>query len=171
MFLHWKQRNRRRQGFTLGEVLVSFAVFTVVVAGLIYGYAQINRMAALSSMSLAAQSFCEQGLEQAKSVQWNYVRWPNTNADSYDPFWVPAAQGGVALPPEVDTMDIPTSGQPIYVTNYVTVSNICTYLNPMNPPLRQISCTCVWAYPLYPGSNAPTILCTNFAFCVRAPDQ
>jgi type II secretory pathway pseudopilin PulG len=165
MFLHWKPKKNQRLGFTLGEVLVAFFIFGLVISGLMYGYVQINRVAEFSSMSLAAQSFASQGLEQAKSVQWNYVRWPNTNASSDDPFWTPASVGYTNLPPEVDSLDVPTSGTPIYVTNFVTVSNVCVYLNPSNPPLRQIRCDCVWAFPL-DGS-----ICTNTAICLRAPDQ
>jgi Tfp pilus assembly protein PilV len=165
MFLHWKPTKNHQQGFTLGEILVAFFVFGLVMSGLLCGYVQVNRMSELSAMSLAAQSFAEQGLEEAKSVQWNYVRWPNTNADSQDPFWTPPGVGYTNLPAQVDTLDVPTSGAPIYVTNFVTVSNVCTWLNPSNPPLRQIVCYCVWAFPI-DGS-----LCTNTAIALRAPDQ
>ena len=47
-------------GFTLIETLVSFLVFTMSVAGLIYGYVQADRTAEWSSMSLAAQSYAAQ---------------------------------------------------------------------------------------------------------------
>jgi len=165
MFSHWQPNRNQRQGFTLGEILVAFCVFGIVMSGLMYGYVQINRMAEFSSMSLAAQSFASQGLEQARSVTWDYVRWPNTNANSQDPFWTPPAIGYTNLPPEVSVLDVPTTGALIYVTNYVTVTNVCTFLNPSNPPLRQITCYCVWAFPL------DGTLCTNTAVSLRAPDQ
>ena len=79
MFLHRKPSKHRHEGFTLIEILISFFVFSLVISGLVYGYVQVNRMAEFSSMSLAAQSYASQGLEQAKSAQWDYVRWPNTN--------------------------------------------------------------------------------------------
>src|ERR1035441_6902842 len=79
MLLHQTLKNNHWLGFTMIEVMVSFFIFGLVASGLIYGYVQINRMAEFSSMSLAAQSYASQGLEQAKSAQWNYVRWPNTN--------------------------------------------------------------------------------------------
>lgn len=161
----WKPGRIHQSGFTLGEVLIAFLVFSIVLSGLIFGYTQINRMSEYSSMALAAQSFASQGLEEAKSVQWNYVRWPNTNADANDPFWTDPSVGYTNLSPQVDTLDVPTSGSPIYVTNFVTISNVCTFLNPSNPPLRQIRCDCVWAYPLS-GQ-----LCTNTAVSLRAPDQ
>src|SRR5208282_4180130 len=65
MFLHRMPVRNRRLGFTLAEVLISVLIFGMVVGGLIYGYVQVNRMAAFSSMSLAAQSFASQGLEEA----------------------------------------------------------------------------------------------------------
>jgi type II secretory pathway pseudopilin PulG len=165
MFLQPKPKKFQRQGFTLGEVLVSFLVFTLAISGLIFGYVEINRMAEYSAMSLAAQSFAEQGLEEAKSVPWSYVRWPNTNANSEDPFWTPPSVGGTNLNPQVDTLDVPTTGLPILVTNFVSVSNILTFLAPSNPPMRQIWSACVWTYPW----NGQT--CTNTAVALRAPDQ
>jgi len=165
MLLHWHSTKKLRQGFTLAELLVANLVFALMMSGIIYGYVQIDRLAEFSSMSLAAQSFASQGLEQARSVQWDYVRWPNTNANAQDPFWTPSSIGYTNLPPQVDTLDIPTSGAAIYVTNFVVVSNVLTYLNPQNPPVRQITCSCVWTYPL---SGA---VCTNTAVSLRAPDQ
>jgi len=176
MFLHWKAKKSQPSGFTFGDVLMAFAVFTIVIAGLIYGYVQVNRMAVFSSMNLAAQSFASQGLEEAKSVQFIYVRWPNTNADSDDPFWVTQDApyyGTTNLPPQVDTLDIPTAGTPFYATNYITVSSVCTQLNPLNPPMRQITCSCVWALPAtFGAANGGTPnLYTNYAITLRAPDQ
>lgn len=158
MVLHWKPKKAHLGGFTLAEVLISFAIFSMVMAGLIYGYVQINRICEASSMSLAAQSFASQGLEEARSVQWDYVRWPNTNANSQDPFWT--SIGYTNLTPQVDTLDVPTTGAPIYVTNYVTISNLSTYV-----PIRQIRCDCVWNFPL------DGTLHTNTAISLRAPDQ
>ncbi len=175
MFLHWKPKKIQPSGFTFGDVLMAFAVFTIVIAGLIYGYVQVNRMAVFSSMNLAAQSFASQGLEEAKSVQWNYVRAAVTNEDGDDPFWVPQGAptfGVTNLPPQVDSLDIPTIGTPFYVTNYVTVTSVFANLNQVTPPLRQIKCVCVWALPATYGSgNGTPILYSNIAITLRAPDQ
>lgn len=167
MFLHWTPKNNRRQGFTLAETLVSFFIFGLVVSGLIYGYVQVNYMAEWSSMSLAAQSYASEGLEQAKSAQWDYVRWPNTNygPGTGDELGFPPWIGYTNLPPVTDTLDVPTSGAPILITNYVTITNILSYLNPSNPPMRQIRSDCVWTFPLSGR------LCTNTAVGYRAPDQ
>jgi type II secretory pathway pseudopilin PulG len=167
MFSHWTPPNNQRLGFTLAELLVSFLIFGLTISGLIYGYVQINYMAEWSSMSLAAQSYAAQGLEQAKSAQWDYVRWPNTNygAGTGDELGFPPWVGYTNLPPMINTLDVPTTGAPIFVTNYVTITNILSYLNPSNPPLRQIRSDCVWTFPL------TGILCTNTAVGYRAPDQ
>jgi Tfp pilus assembly protein PilV len=165
MFLAWKPKNHRRRGFTLGEVLVSFFIFSLTIAGLIYGYSQINRMSEYSSMSLAAQSFAGQGLEQMRSAQWDYVRWPNTNygLSSGDDLGFPV--GGSYTTNIIDTLDVPTTGAAIYVTNLITVTYVLTNYNPSLPPMRQIRSDVVWTYP-YTGQ-----LCTNTAITLRAPDQ
>jgi type II secretory pathway pseudopilin PulG len=169
MFLHWTPKKNHRRGFTLAEVLVSFFIFGLVFSGLIYGYVQVNRMAEFSSMSLAAQSYASEGLERVKSAQWNYVRWPNTNygPNTGDELGFPTAIGYTNLPPVVDTLDVPTSGAPIYITNYVTIMNVLTNLVAAGaaPFMRQIRSDCVWNFPL------DNTLCTNTAIALRAPDQ
>jgi Tfp pilus assembly protein PilV len=151
-------------GFTLIEVLISFLVFTLTVSGLIYGYVQANRMAEWSAMSLAAQSYASQGLEQARSAQWNSQMWPITNGPGtgdelkLTPSGISAT--GHTNYSQQDTMDIPTSGAPIYLTNFITVTNVS-----INPYLRQIRSDVVWRFPL-DGK-----LCTNTVITLRAPDQ
>jgi len=162
MRLHCISSGSRRSGFTLAEVMVSFAIFGLVIGGLIYGYVQVNRMAAFSSMSLAAQSYASQGLEEAKSVQYNYVRWPNTNADQYDPYWTPASLGYTNLPPQTNTLDVLWGGGAVYITNFVSVVSVQTS---NNLPLRQIRSDAVWTFPL------DGVLYTNTAITLRAPDQ
>jgi Tfp pilus assembly protein PilV len=161
-----KQKGQRL-GFTLAEVLISFFIFTLVISGVVYGYAQVNRMAEFSSMSLAAQSCASLGLERARSAQWNYVRWPNTNygVGTGDELGYPPSMGCTNLPPVTSAMDVPTTGAPIYVTNFVTISNVLASLNPSDPPMRQIRSDVVWTYPI------SGTLCTNTAIAWRAPDQ
>jgi hypothetical protein len=165
MLINWKPKQHQRLGFTLGEVLVSFFVFSLAISGLIFGYSQINRMAEFSSMSLAAQSFATEGLEQARSAQWDFVRWPTTNfgINTGDDLGFPA--GSSYTTNIVDTLDVPTTGAPIPVTNYITITYIMTNMFYNIPALRQIRSDVVWTYPLT-GQ-----LCTNTAITVRAPDQ
>jgi prepilin-type N-terminal cleavage/methylation domain-containing protein len=157
-------------GFTLIELLISLVAFGLMTGGLIYGYVQINRMAVWTCMSLAAQSYASEGLEVARSAQWTYVSGTNTfgpgTGDELG-FLMPATPGtasgnGFTNYSRQDTMDIPTTGAPIYVTNFVTISNV--YWN-NNPPLRQIRSDCVWTMPL------TGTLCTNTVITLRAPDQ
>jgi hypothetical protein len=61
---------------------------------------------------------------------------------------------------QVDSLDIPTTGAPIYVTNYIKVTSIST-----NPPLRRIVSQVVWTFRLT-GQ-----LFTNTIVTLRAPDQ
>jgi Tfp pilus assembly protein PilV len=162
MKLPLARANRRlgNAGFTLAEILVSFLVFSLMVSGLCYGYVQANRMAEWSSMSLAAQSYAEQGLEQMRSAQWNAEQWPPTNGPGTDDE-LPMVNG-LYKTNQTDTLDVPTSGAPIYITNYITVF---TVTNIYNTPLREIVSQCVWTFPL------DGILCTNTAITMRAPDE
>ncbi|HEX3857573.1 MAG TPA: hypothetical protein VHY30_09790 [Verrucomicrobiae bacterium] len=171
MTLRLAQVNGRasRAAFTLMEILISFLIFGMTVSGLIYGYVQANRMAELSSMSLAAQSIAQQGMEQAISAQWDTQMYPITNgpgtADEirlYNNAGVQTNQDVTSHTnySQLDSLDVPSTGSPIYITNYITVTNVSLY-----PPLRQIRSDCVWTFPL-DGK-----LCTNTAITQRAPDQ
>jgi len=160
-------KRTRRAGFTLAEILVSFLVFTLTVGGLCYGYVQANRMAEWSSMSYAAQQYASQGLEQARSAQWNYENYPPTYGPGTSDELAPPTNsaGNIVVGAstnyvQTDTLDVPTSGTPIYITNYISVTEIS-----VNPPLRQIRSDVVWTFPI-DGK-----LCTNTAITMRAPDQ
>jgi len=165
MILRLAQANEQTKnaGFTLIEVLVAFLIFTMSVGGLIYGYVQANRMATWSSWSVAAQSYASQGLEQARSAQWNSQMWPITNG--------PGTGDELVCPTNysrVDTLDVPTIGAQINITNYVTVTSVTNYsISPPspNPPLRQIRSDVVWWFPM------TARLCTNTVISLRAPDQ
>ncbi len=158
------KRQTRRAGFTLIEVMISFLVFTIVISGLIYGYIQANRMATWSSWSLAAQSYASQGLEQARSAQWNSEQWPITNGPGTDDelALIPSgvATNGSLSYFQTNTLDIPTTGAQIVITNYITVTNIS-----ISPPLRQIRSDVVWWFPLDGKYYTATVI------TLRAPDQ
>src|SRR5271169_3968962 len=109
MILHLIRANERTgcAGFTLIEILISFGVFALSVAGLIYGYVQTNRMAEWSSMSLAAQSYASEGLEQMRSAQWNSQQWPPTNGPGTDDEM--PMENGLYQTNIQDTLDVPTT--------------------------------------------------------------
>jgi type II secretory pathway pseudopilin PulG len=164
MTLSLARTNRRTgsAGFTLAEILVSFLVFALMVGGLCYGYVQANRMAQWSAMSLAAQSYASQGLEQVRSAQWNYEQWPYASGPGTGDEFPPTTNsaGGITNVVQIDTLDVPSTGDPIPITNYISVIQITG-----TPPLRQIRSDVVWAFPL------DGTLCTNTAITMRAPDQ
>jgi prepilin-type N-terminal cleavage/methylation domain-containing protein len=147
-----KQANNRMAvaGFTLIEVLIAFLIFGMVSSGIIYGYIQANRMSEWSSMSLGAQSYALQGLEQARAAKWDTQVWPQTNGDYL----------GQTQYSQVDTNDVPTTGAPLLITNYISITNIWT-----SPPLKQIRSDVVWRFPLTGR------LFTNTVITLRAPDQ
>ena len=162
-------RRARSGGFTLVEILIAFLLFGMTVSGLIYGYLQANRMAELSSMSLAAQSIAQQGMEQARSAQWDSRMWPVTNGpgtgDEIRLFNNAGQATGFDATSHtnyslIDSLDVPSTGSLIYVTNYITVTNIS-----VNPLLRQIRSDVIWTFPL-DGSQ-----CINTVVTQRAPDE
>src|ERR1035441_2540139 len=124
-----------RAAFTMIEVLISFAILALVMVGIVYGYAQANRFAEWSSMSLAAQSYALQGLEQLRAAKWDLQANP-----AVDEWSLPPIVGYTTnLPPQTDIMDIPVSGAPFYVTNNIKLIQVST-----SPELREVWSQCVW---------------------------
>ena len=142
------------KAFTLVEVLMAFGLMVMVLTGVFYAYAQANRLAEFSAMSLAAQSLASQGLERVRSAQWdsqvstNGAELPATNATT------------PILPPITGTLDVPQSGSPLPATNYVYETT-----NEANPPLWELKSVVVWTFPLTQKS------CTNTVVTLRAPDE
>jgi prepilin-type N-terminal cleavage/methylation domain-containing protein len=141
--------------FTLVEVLVSSVILAMVTAGLVYGYAQANRFAEWSSMSLAAQSYALQGLEQVRSAKWDFWTFPTTDVIS-----LPNVVGATTNFTQSDIMDIPVSGAPYYVTNYIKLIQVST-----SPELREVWSQCIWVFP------RTGQLYTNTVITYRAPDH
>lgn len=135
-----KVRRKRGEGFTLAEVVVSVAILASSMAGLIYGYVQINYRSQLSSMSLAAQSLALQSVEQARAAKWDF-----------HPITAGTGPGqSDELPPTnyvqifTNSLLVPATGKSISVTNYVSVA----YAIPStNPPVRELRADCVWRAP------------------------
>ena len=126
---------------------MSLGILALVIQGVVYGYIASARRAEWSAHSLAAQSLASQGVEQARAAKWDPQVWPIVDE----------------LPPtnfmQVDVLDLPVSGQPVYATNFISVQMLST-----NPPVRQIRTDCVWAF-------VTGRLFTNTVITLRAPDQ
>jgi type II secretory pathway pseudopilin PulG len=149
MRVRFKQADQRTaaNGITLVELLVSLSLFGGMVGGFIYGYIEINRMAEWSCMSLAAQSIASQGVEQKFCAKWDrQTDQLGTNTE--------------ILSGTNYTLDVPVSGDPIPVTNIITVEQIQNI-----PPVRQIWSDCVWTFP------RTGQIYTNTVISMRAMDQ
>jgi type II secretory pathway pseudopilin PulG len=150
------------------EIIISFLLFTMAVAGAIYGYTQANRTADFAACSLAGQSQALQGAEQARGAAWNPFAYPMTyGANGADQ--LAGTNGLLPTGPvftTVDFMDIPSKGTTNdpgfsnWVTNYVYVTQISA-----NPYLRQIRSDAIWTYP------TTGVVITNTVMDLRAPDQ
>jgi type II secretory pathway pseudopilin PulG len=170
MLVRFKQADTRTaaNAFTLVETLMALFILVTVMGGVMYGYVQANRMAEFSSISLAAQSYASQGIERARSAQWNSQMYPRTNGPGTGDELPPTtnASGAVTSIVQVSTLDIPSTGAPdatnfaFWVTNYISIIMISE-----NPPLRQIQSDAVWTFALTQAKY------TNTVITLRAPDQ
>jgi type II secretory pathway pseudopilin PulG len=159
MLARFEQTHRRKAGaaFTLAELVIALAIFVLVTAGIIRGYTQSNSFAEWSAMSLAAQSYALQGLEQARAAKWS-TSTSGTGPGSGDE--LPANTNYI----QTNVMQMPISGQIFYVTNTIVVTNLLNGTT-IPYPLRQIQSKCVWKFPLT-GKWF-----TNTVVTERAPDQ
>jgi Tfp pilus assembly protein PilV len=141
---------------TLVEVMMAIVILAAIMGGIMMGYAQANRMAEFSSMSLAAQSTASQGVEAAIAARWD------TQAGDTNIGYGHADELGTVTNYFFGTnvLDIPVSGAAIPVTNYLTISTIST-----SPKLRQIRSDALWTFPL------TGMTYTNTIITLRAPDQ
>jgi prepilin-type N-terminal cleavage/methylation domain-containing protein len=147
--MHQRKTNA---AFTLAELMIALAIFVMVTAGLVFGYTQSNRSAEWSAMSLEAQAYAAQGVEQARAATWS-ISTSGTGVGTGD-----------ELPPtnyfQTNTMQVPISGTKIIVTNWVSITTNSTAY-----PSRQIRSDCYWQFPLTGNWF------TNTVITERAPDQ
>jgi type II secretory pathway pseudopilin PulG len=153
-------KGRFCEAFSLIEVMMAFVIFGMVSAGILYGYVQANRMAEWSAMSLGAQSYASQGMEQAIAAKWDTEANGEVTADFCPPLSYTQPTNWIN---PVDTNDVPQSGNPLLVTNYMSVGWADNLTN--GPYLRKITSQVVWRFPLT-GQ-----VYTNTLVTFRAPDQ
>lgn len=153
--LHRRQQCKAAEisAFTLAEVLISIAILGMVFGGVIAGHLTCAQRAQWSAYSLAAHSIASQGLEQARAAKWDPQAWPQSVGPGL------ADELGVTNYAQTATLDVPFKGQPIIVTNFISVSTVSS-----DPPIRQIRSDCVWTF-MSRG------LFTNTVITLRAADQ
>jgi type II secretory pathway pseudopilin PulG len=170
--------------FTLVEVMVALLILVLVIAGVCYGYSEINRIAIWNSMSQAAQGFAIRGMEAGRAAKWNpWVISTNTGPDpggSQDE--LPAGTNSLTTsgppsgPPsltQINILDIPIKGlpystnSPVAFTNYAYIATNYVYVVQYQgePPIREIWSECVWTFP-FTGQQF-----TNNIITLRGPDQ
>jgi len=147
-----KPQSAAESGFTLTEVVASVAVVALTFGGILYGYVQTSQRAEWSSYSLAAQSLAMQAIEQARGAKWDPNAWPSVD------------ELGITNFTQVETLDVPVAGAPVFATNFVSISTAS-----VNPPLRELRADCVWVLTGRSGVVAGPF--TNTAITLRAPDQ
>jgi type II secretory pathway pseudopilin PulG len=135
---------------TLVEVLISFAISGLAVAGIVYSYVYSINSAERFSMSLAANARASERMEQIRGALWNSSSSP-----------VIDQVGASNFPNQTVTLDLSGSGTGVtYATNIVTITDIST-----SPPLKRVRVDCVWIF----GTTSQ--LMTNTIESCRAPDQ
>jgi type II secretory pathway pseudopilin PulG len=162
---------RGRLAFTLTEVLVSLVILVMVIAGVTYGYQQVNRISVWDSMNQAAQAFAIRGMESARAAKWN--PWAGATNTTPDPGGQDELPNTTNTPSLIQTnvLDIPISGTPgINNTNYYATNYIFITQYPGQPPIREIRSECVWSFSPFHNVNHGQLY-TNTIITLRGPDQ
>ena len=156
MIIRWRANNRPKAavGFTLVEVVLSVAILTLVMAGMIYGYVQSNYRAEWTAMSLAAQSLASKAVEQARAAKWDiHSGTPGTGPGTSDELPAPMSYF------KTNSMVVPATGQTTDVVTTVVLTSIAT-----NPPARQIRADCTWYFPPSEKSFTNTVITWRGAY-------
>lgn len=142
----------RGAGFTLAEVVISTAIILMTLGGVIFGYLKTTARAEWSAYSLAAQSLALQGVEQVRAAKWDPQAWP------------PIDELGTTNFIQIEQLDVPKKGPPVFATNHVSVSLVSS-----DPPLKELRADCVWVLRNGPSRNIDPF--TNTVITLRAADQ
>lgn len=135
-------------GVTLTEVVISLAVTSLAIGGMVSGYTFSVERAEWSARSSAAQMLADQKLEQTRAARWDTLATPAVDD---------LVQGN--FPVEVVPLGIPsTSEQGVLATNITTITLVSD-----DPPLKMVRVDCIW-----PFTRGPV---TNTLVTYRSPDQ
>lgn len=118
--------------FTLAEVVVSLAIASTVITGIVTGYINCVYRAEWLACSVAAQSLATQRIEQVRAARWDTLANPLLDEVTTNQF-----------PVTIQPLDLPRSGDKVIIaTNRTFITVIST-----DPPVRLISVECTWRYP------------------------
>jgi type II secretory pathway pseudopilin PulG len=135
--------------FTLAEVVVSLAIASTVIVGIVTGYINCVYRAEWLACSVAAQSLATQRLEQVRAARWDTLANPPVDEVTTNQF-----------PLAVQALDLPRSGNKVInATNRTFITVIST-----DPPMRLIRVECTWRFP---GRKVYTNVLTTY----RCPAQ
>jgi type II secretory pathway pseudopilin PulG len=134
--------------FTLVEVVVSVALISVLVSGMLGAYVQSAVRADWAACSLSAEMMAISGMEQCRAAK-------------YDPRGAPPTDNLVStnFNSRFAILDTGSSSTITYGTNFTSVSTVDT-----NALVKMLRVDCVWAYPRRG-------LFTNTVVTYRGPNQ
>ena len=142
-------RLRQCSGGGLIEVIMSVAISSISIGGVLQGYLMASKRVEWMACSQAANSLAAQRIEQVRAAKWDLLAYP-----------VVDEVVGSNFPTSVATLEMPTVGNnAVYGTNVVTITTVS-----VNPPMKMISVECTWR-----GGNWG--LFTNTISVYRSPDQ
>lgn len=143
-------KRRGKDAFTLAEMVVCFAIVTLVIGGMITAYTNAALFAERAGYQLAAEGQAVQVMERARAALWDtqvspWVDWttniPGTN---------------------VSILELPITGtNAIYCTNYFSVSTLTINTN-LGVVIKMFQVTSIWPW------NGTTM--SNTIVSYRAPD-
>lgn len=135
--------------FTLAEVMISIAVATISIGGIVVGFNVAAQRAEWSTCSTAAQLMAMRGIEQTRAAKWDPLGYPPVDdllAGNYSN--------------AVAALNIPLSNtNAVLATNRTSITLVSA-----NPPLKMVRVDCIWSLL----SRGPF---TNTVITYRAPDQ
>jgi type II secretory pathway pseudopilin PulG len=125
-------RHSGKAAFTLAEVVVSLAIASTVIVGIVTGYINCVYRADWLACSVAAQSLATQRMEQVRAARWDTLANPPLDEVTTNQF-----------PVTVQPLDLPRlKDKVINATNRTLITVIAT-----DPPVRLIQVECTWRYP------------------------
>jgi prepilin-type N-terminal cleavage/methylation domain-containing protein len=143
------QGSQNRNAFSLIEIIISIAIFGIVVTGMTSAYISASRLGDWAFFSAAADSLAQQRMEQTQAATWDILATPPIDQLVSSNF-----------PTFAQPFNLPSDGvHMVYGTNKTTFITVST-----NPAVRMVRVDCVWRFP------STTKLYTNTVVAYRSPD-